>query len=116
MGTINTIAEMNNNKMIIGGDFKYVSHNGVILGAKFAAYWDGYHWNPTLISNDNSYLAGWKLLSAEAVGDIVFAIADQGRDTDLLPLIRWREDDGWSYLYKRPEILDTQLWDNTKGT
>jgi len=113
-GTVLSVAQLPNNHMMIGGDFKYVGDN--VVGAKFAAVWDGTTWKPTLESNDNNYLAGWKLLSIDSVGDIIFGIADQGRDTDLLPLVRWKEDDGWLFLYKRPSILDSASWNNNIGT
>lgn len=113
-GEVLTITELNDDNRMIGGDFKYVGDD--LLPAKFAAIWDGSKWKPTLDSNDDTYLTGWRLISASAIGDTVFAIADSGYDVTSLPLIRWREDDGWLFLYKRPVIIDNESYNPKYGT
>lgn len=119
-GSILSSAEMSDDKFMIGGDFKYiVDSNNNLINAKFAALYDAGHWKATLESNANNYLPGWRLLSISAIGGTVFGIAYPGdHETEDLPIIRWREDDGWLFLYNRPTLVTNNEipWDKNVGT
>lgn len=119
-GRINTIAEMLDGQFLVGGEFKYVgNNNGIgVTGAKVAAVWDGVgSWIPTLPSNADSYLTGWKLIASQAVGNTVYGIVDAGPGVTTLPLVRWNIEDGtWMYLYHRPTITADVPYDSSVGT
>ena len=117
-GQINTITELPNSLVMIGGNYKYIENGNSLLNSKLATIWNGTGWMPSLSKNSDSYLPGWSLLSAASTGSSVYAIADAGNVllNDSLPVLRWNSDNSWLYLYNRPRIYSNTTYDPSYAT